>query len=87
MVYIPTLILVFLPINFATGLFQKDESSETTVRNKYYLYMFMIVCNCKLASFFAKLFKKPLNDYIQGRRNYFNVGTVIFEESQVVICG
>ena len=42
--------------------------------------MFMIVYNCKLASFFAKLFSKPLNDYIQGRRNYFNVGTVIFQE-------
>ena len=49
--------------------------------------MFMIVYNCKLASFFAKLFKKPLNDYIQGRRNYFNVGTVIFQEFQVVNCG
>ena len=30
--------------------------------------IFMVRCNCKLLSFFAKSIKKPLKDYIQGGR-------------------
>ena len=40
---------------FRTGLPTKDETSETTVRNIYCLFItFMILCNCKFVSLLVK---------------------------------
>ena len=45
-------------LNFS--LHQKNETSETTVRNLYGIFTFP--CNCKLVRFFAKLLYKPLKN-------------------------
>ena len=57
--------------NLCTGLPTKDETSETTVRNSYGLFLIFMVHGSmqqlKQYSFFAKSLNKPFNDYIQRR--------------------
>ena len=48
-------------ILYGTGLPKKDETSETTVLNLFYLYFkFIIPCNCKLVSFLPNHFKQAM---------------------------
>ena len=63
-----------------TGLPTKDETSQTTLVNLYYLYfIFMSPCNFKLFFFFAKSFNKPLKYYILGRRHNLNLESSYFK--------
>ena len=51
--------------NQYTGLSTKDETLETTVRNSYWMFPFiMISCNC---FFFGQTLNKPL-EYIRDRK-------------------
>ena len=43
-----------------TGLLTKDETSETTEQNFYYLFSFFKFLICKLVSFTANSLYKPL---------------------------
>ena len=60
-----------------TGLPTKNETSETTVRNFYWLFSYIHY------TFFDKSWYKPFKDYIQFRSLIFN-WDVILEEFQVL---
>ena len=51
--------LHFYSTHYCTGLSTKDETSETTVRNLYCLFLYIHFC---------QIITKPLKDNIQGKR-------------------
>ena len=53
-----------MKLKYSTGLPTKDETSETIVRK---LCCLVYLCNFELVIFFAKSYKYPLEDNIQGR--------------------
>ena len=64
----------------------KDETSETTGQNVYYLFPYISLefCNCNLVFFVAMSINRPLKDIIQGRRLKSNLVVVVFYDVQVV---
>ena len=63
-----------------TGLLTKDETSQTTLVNVYYLYfVFIIPCNKVAVLFFAKSFNKPLKYYILGSSLNLNLESSYFK--------